>query len=314
MEATALNLIFSLPKSFNQESGYVTIMGKHGNPFCLENDQAYLSWRQVKLNHAAPSASDLIVNIKNISKPTSNELGAIRKNCKNFNFSFYATKPTIDKYQLINFAGMLGLNQAFRSVENFDANGVTEIKVAANRESSRYVPYTNKPLSWHTDGYYSPYQKHIQAFVLHCICPAESGGMSTFLDPEIVYIRLRDLNPEHISNLMARDSMSIPANISGGTVLRPMATGPVFWVRRKVLHMRYTARKNNIIWKPDKKLLNAKNALENILNSKEPKIVSHKMEAGQGVICNNVLHKRDHFTDNKYRRLVYRARFLSRIS
>jgi hypothetical protein len=33
------------------------------------------------------------------------------------------------------------------------------------------------------------------------------------------------------------------------------------------------------------------------------------MKAGEGVICNNVLHNRTAFEDNENKRLLYRARY-----
>jgi hypothetical protein len=39
------------------------------------------------------------------------------------------------------------------------------------------------------------------------------------------------------------------------------------------------------------------------------------MEAGMGLLCNNVLHDRSAFTDDPHHpRLLYRARYLERVS
>ena len=73
-------------------------------------------------------------------------------------------------------------------------------------------PYTNRPLSWHTDGYYNAPEDRIRSFILHCCRNAERGGESALLDPEIAYIRLRDENPRFIAALMHDEAMTIPAN------------------------------------------------------------------------------------------------------
>jgi hypothetical protein len=38
-----------------------------------------------------------------------------------------------------------------------------------------------------------------------------------------------------------------------------------------------------------------------------------KLEAGQGLLCNNVLHTRSGFNDGEQSRLLYRARYFDRI-
>ncbi len=41
----------------------------------------------------------------------------------------------------------------------------------------------------------------------------------------------------------------------------------------------------------------------------------HRLQKGEGVICNNVLHNRSMFSDNSNsKRLLYRARFYNRVS
>ena len=42
---------------------------------------------------------------------------------------------------------------------------------------------------------------------------------------------------------------------------------------------------------------------------------SFRLEAGMGIVCNNVLHERDAFSDSaEHRRLVFRARYHDRIA
>ncbi len=75
-----------------------------------------------------------------------------------------------------------------------------------------YVPYSNRSLSWHTDGYYNDKERQINAVVLHCAASAASGGENALLDPEIAYIRLRDEDPRFITAFEHPECMTIPAN------------------------------------------------------------------------------------------------------
>ena len=44
----------------------------------------------------------------------------------------------------------------FEILESSEKSGLTKIEVSSeSKEKSEYVPYTNKALNWHTDGYYS---------------------------------------------------------------------------------------------------------------------------------------------------------------
>jgi alpha-ketoglutarate-dependent taurine dioxygenase len=80
--------------------------------------------------------------------------------------------------------------------------------------------------------------------------------------------------------------------------------------------MRYTARKRNIAWRSDEMTRAALSALEEVLTD-DPLILRHKLQPGQGVICNNVLHTRTAFADGDdggAGRLLYRVRYHTRIS
>jgi hypothetical protein len=55
-------------------------------------------------------------------------------------------------------------------------------------------------------------------------------------------------------------------------------------------------------------------SLEQLLTAVSPYIYSARLEAGMGLLCNNVLHDRSAFTDNiASPRLLYRARYYDRI-
>ena len=115
---------------------------------------------------------------------------------------------------------------------------------------------------------------------------------------------------------MADDCMTIPAYDDGKGTKRLTSIGPVFDFDKVTgkLHMRYTERKHNISWKNDKLTKAAVAYLTEILSSDGFPVIRHRLEAGQGMITNNVLHNRSAFIDdNKNKRLFYRARFLDSI-
>ena len=182
----------------------------------------------------------------------------------------------------------------------------------------QYIPYTNKPLSWHTDGYYNAPEKQIYGWLLYCEQDAAEGGENQIMDPEIAYIRLRDHDPALIRALMAEDAFTIPANQEGGTEIRPDQSGPVFSMSPDgTLHMRYSARKRNVIWKDDPKTLEAADFLSHLFSSDDAHIYTYRLRPGEGILSNNALHRRTGFRDDPERgkrRLIYRARYYDRVN
>jgi len=81
--------------------------------------------------------------------------------------------------------------------------------------------------------------------------------------------------------------------------------------------MRYTARTRSIVWKDDHDTRMAVGFLAELLSAGTDHVFCHKLRAGQGIICNNVLHSRAAFTEDAasgQTRLLYRARYHERIS
>ena len=199
-----------------------------------------------------------------------------------------------------------------------DEDGITPLQVDASGQRGRYIPYTDRPLNWHTDGYYNTAEKRLCAMTLHCVEPAAEGGENGLLDPDIAYILMRDENPAYIEALCHADAMAIPANEDAGGDVRAEVTGPVFSVLAGgQLYMRYTARKRNIRWRDDPVTGAAVAFLAGLLSGTSPYIIRHRLAAGEGLISNNVLHMRDGFADSAdpaHRRLMLRGRFYDRVS
>src|SRR5690606_19858266 len=101
----------------------------------------------------------------------------------------------------------------------------------------------------------------------HCVRPAREGGGNALLDPEILYIRLRDESPALVAALMHNEAMRIPDSVEEDGRVRPASTGPVLWVdpRDGSLGMRYTARARNVSWRDDADTRSALALIERLL-------------------------------------------------
>ena len=197
-----------------------------------------------------------------------------------------------------------------------DDDGVSSITVREGETRGEFIPYTSRAIRWHTDGYYNPPERRIRAFILHCARPAAAGGESLLLDHEIAYLMLREENPEWTRALLQPGAMTIPARSNEGGVARAESRAPVFSIDAGdgALHMRYTARTVSVGWAQDAATSGAAARLAQWLEGQNPFAFRLRLEAGMGVICNNVLHARSAFSDDPSRpRLLYRARFYDRI-
>jgi len=286
------------------------------SPFDLATPEFYARWRDWKLSNAPRSAADLIVEVNDPRTLTPSEHAALLERTRRCNMAVYAGKALeADNGIPRALARQFGL-------EHLDANwladedGISEIQVNSGGTRRDYIPYTDKPIRWHTDGYYNPPQRTIRGMVLHCVRSAAEGGENRLMDHEMAYLLLRDENPEHIRALMQPDAMTIPERVDETDGVRPEQVGPVFSLNPDgSLHMRYTARTRSIVWKQDAVTRAAVAALEKILAAELPHIYLLKLEPGMGLLCNNVLHDRAAFSDDPARtRLLYRARYYDRIS
>ncbi len=78
--------------------------------------------------------------------------------------------------------------------------------------------------------------------------------------------------------------------------------------------MRYTVRKQNIVWKDDDVTKKAAVVLLNILNSDNKYVFKGRLEAGMGLVSRNIIHKRTGFDSaESSERLFYRARYFDGI-
>ncbi len=288
------------------------------SPFDPGADAAYVAWRECKLANWPADNAGMMTEIANGLAPQESEINAILATLARTNIAFYRVKSPLpgNKDMIRDLGRRLGLE---RLDENLcaDEDGITSLTVVERRQQGEYIPYTNRPLNWHTDGYYNGLDRQIRGVILHCVRPAQTGGENAFLDHEMAYMQLRDENPDFIRALMAPDAMTIPPNIQNGHQLRPSQTGPVFSTdSRGHLHMRYSARTRNIVWKADSTTQAAAEYLLNLFQQDSPYIFRHRLGAGEGVVSNNALHCRTGFSheDDDVSRLLYRARYFDRVN
>ena len=285
------------------------------HPFALDRPQDYLRWRERKLARYPRHIEDLMVEVRDPRDLSDSEAGEIQRVCGAANMAVYASPLAnlADKDIARRLGERLGLARLHAN-PLADEDGISSLEVTPEKSGRGYIPYSNQRLLWHTDGYYNAPEQRIRAFVLHCVRPAAAGGENRLLDPEIAYLLLRDADPRYVEALSAPDAMTIPANTEAGAVARPAQTGPVFSTDGGALHMRYTARTRSIEWRPDEATRAAAQFLRQILDAGSPYVFTLRLAAGQGLVCNNVLHHRSAFTDAPGRgRLVYRARYFDRV-
>jgi alpha-ketoglutarate-dependent taurine dioxygenase len=291
----------------------------NANPFHPEETEAYLAWREAKLADYPARIEDLLVEVRDPRRPSAAEVSALRARCRKANMAIYVTPCGNDPDKAIprRMGEALGLRTLDCHLMT-DGDGLSALTVAADgdaRGKGEFIPYTNKAIRWHTDGYYNDAAHQIHGLQLYCVESAAEGGENQLFDHELAYIALRDQNPDIIRALMQPDAMTIPARLDDSGVARPDQAGPVFSVHAGALHMRYTARTRSIAWKEDPAVKAAVAALEALLATPPAHVFRARLEAGMGLVCNNVLHDRAAFTDGPARkRLIYRARYYERVT
>lgn len=291
------------------------------SPLLLENETGYARWRKTKLDSYSRFNPGRVIEITDhasLSTPTLNELEI---QMQSFNFAIFDLGHSAGKFStndFLFFGQQLGLHRIDVN-SGAGTDGVTLLSaVDASDKRARYIPYTNRALNWHTDGYYNPTESRIDAFSLYCANQAGKGGDNFLLDHEMVYLQIRDTDPDLLVALMDPGVMVVPANISDNRLVRQAESGPVFMIDSETgrLNMRYSARPQNIGWKTDELSKRAVNLVREIIMDSEY-IAKLKLKSGQGIICNNVLHGRRAFVDDPAggpARLYYRARYYDAVS
>ncbi len=289
----------------------------------INDPTRYQRWRAQKLARVGRYLEAPFVEIQDPARLAQAELSALGERISAMNFALYRT-DTATAFGHRAFTGLCRQAGFGRPAVNpfAHSSGVSEIRVADDARRRAYIPYDNRALNWHTDGYYNPPAERINGFAMHTIRAAAAGGENRFLDHEILYLLLRDRDPALAACLFAGDVMTIPPGIQAGGTARAAHTGPVFSITDGTgstggrLQMDFTLRKRHIHWKESRPVRTALAEIRAILDDPDnPHILTHRFAAGEGVISNNVLHNRAAFTDaaGSLGRLVLRARYYDRI-
>lgn len=289
-------------------------------PFDLADAAAYARWREWKLDNAPRRIEDIVVELddpRHLSAAGRQRLAKLNACC---NMAIYAGRTGTDPDK--DIPRLLGRQLGLETLDDHwltDGDGISPLSVrGAEQRGERkdFIPYTDKPIHWHTDGYYNVPERTIRGLILHCVQSAARGGENQLLDHEIVYILLRDANADFVRALSAPEAMTIPARAAAAGVARAARPGPVFSLNADgSLHMRYTARTVSIHWREDAATRAAVTALAQLLATPVAWTLRGRLEPGMGLVCNNVLHDRSGFTESATRRrLLYRARYYERVT
>ena len=285
-------------------------------PYLLENESEYRRWRATKLKNRLELDPARVFELDSEGWVPETMLEQLRQQVQAFNFVVFQSVDEFDKQQLLKLNRRFGL-VSLDSNLGADEDSVTSLRVVAGSDDrAQYIPYTSRAMNWHTDGYYNPGERSIRAFVLYCVNQAVRGGDNYLFDHEMMYLLIRDRDPDLLDALMCDDLMLIPANVQNNQVIRAEESGPVFSLCADhcALHMRYTSRPQNIVWKSDKRSASALNLIREILMDSEA-VTELRLQDRQGIICNNILHGRQSFHDlaGQPTRLVYRTRYYDSI-
>lgn len=289
------------------------------SPFLPGNARGYRDWRAAKLERFPRGVAALRVAVGDPRRLTPGETAQITACCAAANMVIYASPlaGVADKTIAHDLGAQFGLTDLDHN-PLADDDSISALQVMPGKSERGYIPYSNRRLLWHTDGYYNPPERRIRSFLLHCVRSAAEGGANALLDHEIAYLLLRDTNPDYVEALMHPHAMTIPPNTEDAAQNRSTQTGPVFAVDELTgaLHMRYTARTRSIVWRDDAVTKAAVACLAEILANDNPHIFQYRLQAGEGLLCNNVLHNRTGFNDApavNESRLIYRARYYNRV-
>ena len=105
------------------------------------------------------------VKIPDIGNITIKDRKKISSNIKKYNFTLFEINDCTNS-NLLKFANNLGLEKIIQNPYS-DKNGVSNITAIKDKRQGEYIPYTNKKLNWHTDGYYNSEREEVRAFILY---------------------------------------------------------------------------------------------------------------------------------------------------
>ena len=267
----------------------------------------FKQWALEKEDNIPLKIDDLIVKIQDINHATLAEISNIKDIIKRFNYCIYQSKVGLNaQADLMNFAQSIGM-------ETYDTNNIHNSPISLimsleTKNALNYIPYTNKKLNWHTDGYYD--EKPIFSWLLHCEEPAYSGGENYLLDHELA-IREYIIKYDNLDSLSSLDAFTIPGNTHAN---RGETKGYICDNDNeyKKFHMKFSMREKNM--KLNEQSKTAIMRMKKIIKEDCKKYcLTYKLSKNEGIISNNILHGRNSFEDGKAMRKLYRIRSYERI-
>ena len=266
----------------------------------------FLRWAEEKEKNIPQNSDGILVNIHDINNVKTSEIAKIKETIYKYNSCIYSSKIALkSNTNLLKFVELVGMRTY--DCNNIESNEISTITPLQNSKIN-YIPYTDKLLNWHTDGYYD--KKSIFSWLLHCVNPATQGGENYLLDHELV-LREYLLRNDDINNLMAEDALTIPES---KYTSRSEISTYIFSFKNKYkrLHMRFSMRKDNIgtSAKASPAIIKLKEIIENDCAKYS---LTYKLQKNEGIITNNILHGRKAFKDDKVKRKLLRIRSYERL-
>jgi hypothetical protein len=285
---------------------------KYPKRFDLNTQEDYLKWREEKLDSYPKNIGDLVVKLNNMADITDTEKNEIFERIELANMCvFTAGSAELNMNSLLILGQQLGVTQTDKSVRHSKSDELTDSGILKNA-----IPFSTRTVRWHTDATYYGSDKTIQSLFLLCKQPAIEGGNNKVLDNEILYIQLRDNNPEALNTLMNKNCFKYK-NPKTGEISEQLG-GKVFWTNSDGhLCCRFSFRKMDMSWSEDQDVIAAKEALESLILNESNYVIEGRLESGMGLISNNVMHTREKLLDSddpSRKRLLFRTRFYDRVN
>jgi len=285
---------------------------KYPKRFDLDTNEDYEKWREEKLAAYPESVGDLVVEFADMTAITDAEKTRVLELVERANMCVYtAGSAELNMDSLLALGKQLGVSATDKSVRHSNSDELTDSGIL-----NKAIPFTTRHVRWHTDATYYGSDKTIQALFLLCKRPAVEGGDNKVLDNEVLYILLRDKDPDALKILMRNDCFKYK-NPKTGEISEQLG-GKVFWTNADGhLCHRFSFRKLYMAWSDDSEVIAARDVLESVILDESEYVIEGRLESGMGLISNNVLHTREKLVDSddaSKKRLLFRTRFYDRVN
>lgn len=285
---------------------------KYPKRFDLGTQEDYLKWRDEKLAAYPRDVGGLVVELGDMTAITPAEKTKILETVERANMCIYtAGSAELEAGSLLALGQQLGVTRTDKSSRHAQSDELTDSGILG-----KAIPFSTRHCNWHTDATYYGSDKTIEALFLLCKRPAIEGGSNKVLDHEVLYIHLRDQDPDALAVLMNRDCFNY-RNPATGEIDMSLG-GKVFWANADGhLCHRFSFRKTDMAWSEESDVLAARKVLESLISDEPEQVIEGRLESGMGLISNNVLHTREKLLDSAdptKKRLLFRARFYDRVN